>query len=97
MIQRIKKFIRSILDECKDIKTFILLIIVVLTMYSPVLIGYLIYFIFKWEWCLAVATLLVAFWAGPFTPFFPLCIAITLALKKLIKKICKSKHNDIEK
>lgn len=33
------------------------------------------------------ASAYLVFWAGPFTPYFPLCIAITLSLKKLIEKI----------
>lgn len=93
MIQKFKKLIKYIINECKDIKTFILLFIVIAVVYSPVWCGYLLYFIFKWEWCLIMATFCVAFWAGPFTPFFPLCISITLAIKRVIEKTA-SKKND---
>ena len=32
-----------------------------------------------------MATVVLTFWAGPFTPFFPLAIAITLFIKKIMK------------
>ena len=73
-------------EECKDVKTLIILLIVILIVYSPVWGGYLLYFIFKLNIFLVVATACAAFWAGPFTPFFPLCIAVTLAIKKLLKR-----------
>lgn len=53
----------------------------------PVWLGYILYFVFKSKWAMGVASAYLVFWAGPFTPYFPLCIAITLSLKKLIEKI----------
>lgn len=85
-MKKLKRFFLSIWQECKDFKTFVLFLVVVVIVYSPVWGGYLLYWIFKWEWCLAAATLVLAFWAGPFTPFFPICIAVTLAIKKLGKR-----------
>lgn len=82
MWQKIKNFCKSIWNECKDVKTLILLIIVIIIAYSPVWLGYTLYFIFRWKWCIVVATGYLAFWAGPFTPFFPLCIAVTLFIKR---------------
>ena len=72
-------------NECKDWKTLIVLICVIIIMYSPVWLGYLLYFIFKWNWCLVMASVIAAFWFGPLTPFFPLCIAITLSVKKVMQ------------
>lgn len=86
MKEKIKRFFKNIWEECKDVKTLIILLIVILIVYSPVWGGYLLYFIFKLNIFLVVATACAAFWAGPFTPFFPLCIAITLAIKKLLKR-----------
>lgn len=56
-------------------------------MYAPVWLGYILYFVFKSKWAMGVASAYLVFWAGPFTPYFPLCIAITLSLKKLIEII----------
>jgi len=71
--------------ECKDWKTLLVLICVIIIMYTPVWLGYLLYFIFKWNWCLVMASVTAAFWFGPLTPFFPLCIAITLSIKKVMQ------------
>ena len=83
--EKVINFLKWIKNECKDWRTLILLICVILTIYSTVWLGYLLYFIFKWNWCLVMASVTAAFWFGPFTPFFPLCIAITLSLKKIIQ------------
>ena len=82
---KIKNFIEWIKNECKDWKTFVIFIIVVLIVYSPTWLGYLLYLIFKWNWCIAMATASLVFWAGPFTPFFPLCIVITFLIKRLMR------------
>lgn len=79
---KIKNFIYSIWQECKDWKTVALLIVVIAVVYSPVWGGYLLYYIFKWEWCMVMASACLVFWVGPFTPFFPICIAIALFIKK---------------
>ncbi len=83
-------------NECKDWKTLIVLICVIVVMYAPVWGGYLLYYIFKWNWCLVMASVTLAFWFGPLTPFFPLCIAITLSIKKImqVKKRKKETNNE---
>jgi len=89
---RIKKFVKKIWLECKDRRTLTIFFIVVIVMYSPVWVDYLLYFIFDYKVFLVVATACLAFWAGPGTPFFPLCIAITLGIKKIIERKDKKKH-----
>ena len=84
--ERIKKFLIYIWQECKDKKTIALLLCVMFVMYMPVWGGYLVHALFGWDWGLVVASAYLVFWAGPFTPFIPLCIAITLSLKRLIRK-----------
>lgn len=83
---RIKNFCKKIWEECKDRKTLTIFFIVVIVVYAPVWLDYILYFIFKYKLFLVIATACLAFWAGPGTPFFPLCIAITLAIKKMIKR-----------
>ena len=85
-------FLKWVWQECKDWRTVVIFIIVVVFMYTPVWGGYLCHAIFGWKWCSVVATTYLAFWAGPFTPYFPLCIAITLGIRRLIDKI-KGKEN----
>lgn len=64
----------------------LLFIGVVAVMYLPVWGGYLLHAIFGWAWCSAVASAYLLFWAGPFTPFFPVCMGITLSIKKVMQK-----------
>ena len=84
--EKIVGFIKWIKEECKDYKTFLIFICVMIFVHIPIWGGIICYKLFKWKWCLAMATTMSLFWMGPFTPFFPLCIAITLAIKKIISK-----------
>ena len=83
--EKIGNFVKWIKEQCKDRKTFFIFICVVIIVYFPTWGGILMYKIFRWKWCLAMATTSLFFWAGPFTPFFPICIAITLAVKRLFR------------
>ncbi len=71
--------------ECKDWKTFAIFLIVIIVMYLPVWGGYLLYYIFKWKIALTTASIVMTFWFGPFTPFFPLAITITLFIKRIMQ------------
>ena len=84
--EKVKAFFRWILDECRDWRTVVLLFAVVAAVYSPVWVGYLLKLIFGWQWAAVMATAVLVFWAGPFTPFFPVCVALTLAIKKWWEK-----------
>ena len=90
MFKKIKNkfinFCKWVWSECKDWRTIVLFVIVVVLMYTPVWGGYLLHLLFHMKWASVVATAYLAFWAGPFTPYFPLCIAITLGIKKLNQK-----------
>ena len=79
--------------ECKDWRTFLLFVIVAAVMYIPVWVGYLLHILCNIKWGSVVATAYIAFWAGPFTPFFPLCITITLGIKKIIENRKKNINN----
>lgn len=82
---KLKNFLHWIWGECKDRNTLFLLLAVVFIMYTPAWGGYLLHAIFGWGWCSVAATAYILFWAGPFTPYFPVCIAITLSIKKAIQ------------
>ena len=64
-------FCRWVWSECKDVKTFILLLAVIAIVYLPVWGGYLLSAIFGWTWASVMASTCLVFRAGPFTPFFP--------------------------
>ncbi len=80
------KFLKWIWQECKDWHTVVLLLAVITVVYSPVWLGYILFWVFDWSWAGIVATAMLAFWAGPFSPFFVLCISITLGIKRLFEK-----------
>lgn len=80
-------FCKWVWSECKDWHTVVIFAVVVVVMYTPVWGGYLCHALFGKKWFSVLATTYLAFWAGPFTPYFPLCIAITLGIKRLIEKI----------
>ena len=79
---KIVAFFRWLWGECRDWRTVALLIAVCAVVYAPVWVGYLLHLIFGWHWAGGMATAVLAFWAGPFTPFFPICIGLTLSIKK---------------
>ena len=84
--EKTKNFLKWIWQECKDKRTIALLILVIVVVYSPVWLGYIMHWVFGWNWAGIVATAMLAFWAGPFSPFFVICISITLGIKRLFEK-----------
>lgn len=84
-----KKFIdlnKWILAQLKDWKTFVLFLVICLILSVEVWGPYLIALITGNNWWWAIGSACWAFWLAPGTPFIPLCIAITFAIKKLFFK-----------
>lgn len=94
---KIRNFFKWLKKECKDSTTFVVLICVIAVVYSPVWVGGLMYAFLGWEWCGVMASLTAAIWLGP-VPFFPICIAIALSIKKImqVKKKGKKKKSKIQ-
>lgn len=88
---KLRSFCYWLWQQCRDWRTLALLGLVVVAMYSPVWGGYLLRLLLGWKWAGALATAVLVFWAGPMTPFFPLCVAITLAIKRFCQKRGKEK------
>ena len=84
--EKIIRFLKQIWKECGNKRTIALFAVVLIIMYAPVWGGYLLWWLFRWKWCAYIASAYMLFWAGPFTPFFPLCLAVTLALTRLVRK-----------
>lgn len=86
---------KYIWNECKDWHTLLLLLIICIIFYFPVWGFIILGFITKNKWFYGIAT--AVFWAyvGP-VPYWPICITITLAIKKPVKwlnKKIKEKKN----
>lgn len=91
----IKKPFKWIKDNIKDWRTAIIFGIVFLVVSCEVWVPYLLAII-TWGTTFSATMLGVAstcwlFWLGPFTPFIPICIAITIAIKAVFNKI-RYKH-----
>lgn len=96
--RKLIRFIMWILRECKNWQTVLLLLIVAAIIQLPTWGGFLLYFIFGWQWALAVGTIAAIFWAGPFSPFWVLAVTVTLAIKRMFEKIFQyKKHNQDNK
>lgn len=87
-----KAFIRRILKQLKDKTNILIFIIVFLVLSSEVWIPYLLAIITGNKWWWGIGSACWAFWLAPFTPFLPLCFAITFGVRKIVDKI-RDKHN----
>lgn len=74
--------IKNILHQVKQ--CLWLFIIVCIIMSSEVWVPYIIGIISGNGWWYGIASACWLFWLGPGTPFFPLCIVITLGIRKLV-------------
>ena len=92
--EKILRFCRWVWQECKDVKTFLLLLVVIAVVYSPVWGGYLLFLLFGWSWASVMASACLLFWAGPFTPFFPICIGITLVIRRWTERHGRPRNPD---
>ncbi len=85
-LEKARELLRWIWTECRDVRTAALLLTVMAVMYFPVWGGYLLHALFGWKTGSVIASACLLFWAGPFTPFFPLCIGITFAIKRQMER-----------
>ena len=90
-----KAFIRWILKQLKDKTNILIFIIVFWALSSEVWIPYLLAIITGNKWWWGIGSACWAFWLAPFTPFLPLCFAITFGVRKIVDKI-RDKQNKKE-
>lgn len=89
-------FCKWIWSEVKDWHNLVLLLIVAAAFLVLCIIAVTLALIFidgKIHIIYAVGVV-IAFWVGPFTPFWPICIAVTLFISRFLKKFfAKKKYN----
>ncbi len=90
-------FFKWIWIQVKDWHNLIILLIVAAIMSSEIWIMYILGFIYNSAILINIGSVCFAFWLGPFTPFWPLCIAITLFIRRFIDKIWRPRHPKDEK
>lgn len=89
-------FVKWLWAECKDWHTLALLGVVCLVLSFPVWLGYLLGFIFHWEWAFWMSTVIWGFWMLPGAPFFALAVSITLGIKRLWERKQEKKEHENE-
>ena len=80
---RLIKYIGFALKDCRN---WLIFAAVYAVMTSPTWVGWLLYFITGNPWHLTYSSAYMAFWALPLTPLIPLCIAITLGIRRLLRR-----------
>lgn len=86
IIEQLRRFLSRVWEECRDARTLAVFIAVVVIMYFPTWGGYLLHALFGWKAGSVIASAYTLFWAGPFTPFFPICFAITFAIRRKMEQ-----------
>ena len=84
-------FFKWVWRECRNWQTIVLLAVVCLIVGSPVWVCGLLGLLFDWAWAWAVCFALLAFWWLPGMPYFAVCVAITLGIKRIFQKY-RRKH-----
>lgn len=85
-------FFKWLFSQLKDKTTVIIFLILFAVAVSPIVLGYIFGFILKNNYFIGIATAYLLFWIAPGTPVFTVIIALTLAIRKLIKVILKKKE-----
>lgn len=96
-MRKIRNFFAKLFNSLKDKTNIIIFIIVFLVLSSEVWVMYLLYFITNNPWFLGIGSACWAFWLAPFTPFLPLCIAITFGVRKIYNKLTKRSVKKVSK
>lgn len=94
---KFKALISWLIKQLKDKKNIVIFIIVFLVLSSEVWIPYLLAIITGNKWWWGIGSACWAFWLAPFTPFLPLCIALTFGVRKIFDKIQKHKQTKQDK
>ena len=91
-----KNFFKKVFDifkrlfcNLKDKKNILIFCIVTLVLSCEVWLPYLLAIITGNDWWWGIGSICWAFWLAPFTPFLPLCFALTFVVRKIYDKLVK--------
>lgn len=96
LIDKNKQIIKWLFAQLKDWRNFVIFAIVFLVVSCEVWVPYLLGVITNDAYWFGIGSACWLFWLGPGTPFLPLCIGLTLGIRKIIDKI-RSKNNAKQK
>lgn len=88
---KIINFFKWLWMQLKDWHNLIVLAVVTIVMTSPIWVCGILGLINNSTILIGIAGGYLAFWLGPATPFWPLCIAITLLIRKILDKFRNNK------
>lgn len=80
------RLLRYVGAALKDTRNWLIFAAVYAVMTAPTWAGWLLFLLTGNLWHLTYSSAYMAFWALPFTPLIPLCVAITMGIRKLIHK-----------
>lgn len=93
LLSKAKALVKAVFAQLKDRTNIIIFISVFLVLSSEVWVPFLLGIITGKAWWYGIAATCWGFWLAPFTPFLPLCIAITFGVRTLVDAIRKRKQN----
>lgn len=91
LLNKAKTLVKAIFAQLKDRTNIIIFLSVFLVLSSEVWVPFLLGIITGKAWWYGIAATCWGFWLAPFTPFLPLCVAITFGIRKGIDAIRKRK------
>jgi hypothetical protein len=86
MWQKISQWLRSVWTRLNDKTNLVIFVITIIVTYSPTWLLGPIGFLISSPYLVAIAVGYALFWAGPWTPYWPMVIAITFFVRKLYDK-----------
>ena len=93
---KIKNLWLWIWKQLKNKTNVVIFILCFIVLSCEVWVPYLLFFITKNGWWLGIGSACWAFWLAPFTPFLPLCIGLTIFVRKLYDKIRNRKEKKMK-
>lgn len=92
LLEKSKALVKGLFAQLKDRTNIIIFSIVFLVLSSEIWVPILLGTITQNAWWYGIAATCWGFWLAPFTPFFPLCIAVTFGVRKVVDAIRKRKR-----
>nr|DAE44641.1 MAG TPA: hypothetical protein [Caudoviricetes sp.] len=80
----IKNDLKRLIKQLGNWKTLLIFFIVCAIMSSEVWVMYILGWVLHNQWFIHIGNICWLWWAGPFTPFIPICVAITLFIQKIL-------------
>lgn len=89
---KLKAFWRWLWHQLRDWHNLVIFAATAAVLSCEVWIPYVVWAITGNKWWLAVGSVCWAFWLAPFTPFVPLCIAITSGIRAIADRVRQRHH-----